>query len=115
MRVVETGKIDIVATRPGSRVVKLVVADHLPWDDVEGHTRLLQDKVNTYIAVVESGQLAHLKEAKILESPEVRIEVVLQHAPTSDAEQFLGQVDGFLRGIGLAFEWRVDESAAKNA
>lgn len=112
MSVIETGKIDIVATRPGSRLVKLVVADHLPWDDSDGHARLLQDKINTYIAFVESGQLARLKEPKLPESPEVHIEVVLQHAPTSRAKEFLRGIDGFLRGIGLGFEWRVEEGAA---
>jgi hypothetical protein len=107
MTIVETERIDIVASRPDSNVVKLVVADHLPWDDVEQHSRILQDKINTYIAFVESGQLLRLKEPKIPASPDVRILLAALHPPNEAGKEFLGRVKEFLGGIGIGFELEV--------
>jgi len=106
----EGNKIDIVAARPDSRVVKLVIADHLPWDDVDTHSRLLQDKINTYLEFVESGQLSRLKEPKIPASPEIRITVAAQHRPTEEARKFLARVEQFLLGVGIGFDVEVRAS-----
>jgi uncharacterized protein DUF6572 len=104
MSVSETDKIDIVATRPDSPIVKLVIADHLTWDDLDGHSRLLQDKINAYLDFVESGQLYRLKEPKIPATPEIRIALVLQHTPTEEARKFLARVEEFLASTKIGFE-----------
>ena len=105
MSISETDKIDIVAARPNSPIVKLVITDHLTWDDLDAHGRLLQDKINTYMEFVESGQLARLSEPKIPATPEVRITLAVQHKPTREALKFLERVEGFLAGVGMKFEW----------
>ena len=104
MSITDLNKIDIIATRPDSDVVKLVITDPLGWEDTHGHAALLQEKINTYIAFIESGQLATVKEPPIPESPEVWITLVAQQQPSQDGQEFLTQVDEFLRGIGLRFE-----------
>jgi hypothetical protein len=103
MSILETDKIDIVGTRPGTNVVRLVVADHLGWDDVERHSKLLQEKINTYIAFVESGQLGNLQEPTIPPSPDVVIALALTAVPSDEAKVFLAETERFLRGIGLGF------------
>lgn len=104
MSILEPKKIDIVAVKPDSTVVKLVIADHLSWDDLKAHSLLLQDKINTYLEFVMSGQLQQLKEPKIPDSPEIRVTLSLQHSPTPEAKEFLAQVERFLKGSGLGFE-----------
>lgn len=104
MSITETNKLDIVAVRPDSSIVKLVIADHLDWDDFEAHARLLQDKVNTYLEFVASGQLARMQTPKLPESPEVRISLVLQHTPSKEAAGFLSEVADFVAGAGMKFE-----------
>lgn len=107
MSVSETDKVDIVAARPGSSVVKLVIADHLSWEDFEAHARVLQDKINTYIEFIDSGQLQTLQSPKIPDDPELHIALVLQYPPSDAAGQFLAKVHGFLADMGLAFDVEV--------
>lgn len=104
MSITETDKIDIVGTRADSAVVKLVITDHLTWDDFATHARLLQDKINTYLEFVESGQLARMRTPKIPENPDIRISLVLQHAPTREAAAFLAQVREFVGRLGMKFD-----------
>jgi hypothetical protein len=112
MSITETKKIDIVAARPGSSVVKLVITDLLGWDDFEAHARLLQDKVNTYLEFVESGQLAGMQTPKIPEAPDVHIALVLQYAPTKEAEEFFIRVREFLAGVGMKLGVEVRQLAS---
>jgi hypothetical protein len=58
--IADRNTIDLVATRPDSSVVKLVITDHLAWDDLDSHFRMLQDKINTYVEFIESGQLERM-------------------------------------------------------
>lgn len=112
MSITETKKIDIVAARPDSSVVKLVITDHLGWDDFEFHARLLQDKVNTYLEFVESGQLARTQTPKIPDAPDIHIALVLQYPPTKEAEEFFVQVREFLVGLGITFDVEVRQLAS---
>lgn len=112
MSIIETNKIDIVGTRPGSSVVKLVIADHLTWDDFEAHARLLQQKVNTYLEFIESGQLARMQTPKIPDSPDVQIVLVLEHPPTVEAEELFPRVRQFLEGVGIGFDIEIRQSAS---
>jgi hypothetical protein len=107
MSITETNKIDIVAARADSSVVKLVITDHLGWDDFEAHARLLQDKVNTYLEFVESGQLARTQTPKIPDPPDVHFALVLQYPPTKEAEELFGKIGEFLAGVGVKFEVEV--------
>jgi hypothetical protein len=109
MSISETDTIDVVASRPDSPVVKLVITDHLEWEDIDEHLRLLQAKFNTYIAFVESGQLGRMKEPKLPPSPEVRIAVVALHAPPEETSDFFVRVEDFLREVGIGFELEVRE------
>lgn len=103
MSVAEPQKIDIVATRPGSREVRLVITDHLPWSDEETHLLLLQEKLNTYIAFVESGQVLKATTPKVPPNPEITVVVAAQHAPPETTAGFFEQVREILSGLGVAF------------
>jgi len=109
MTVAEPNKVDIIARKPSSNVVKLVIADHLPWEDVHAHKLLIQEKVNTYIHFVESGQINAVREPEIPSDPDVTIRLALKHRPPSDAVEFLEQVNAFLLDNGLQFEWEVED------
>ena len=103
MSILDTDKIDIVGTRPGSSLVRLVIADHLDWADFQGHAELLQAKVNTYLGFVESGQLKSMSNPPV--PPDARVEILLaaQHAPNGQALEFLEQVRLFLQQAGISF------------
>ena len=112
MSILETEKIDLVATRPESPVVKLVISDHLEWDDLYNHSRLLQAKINAYLAFVESGQLSRTTHPPIPASPQIWISLVLQHLPSEAAREFLTQVEAFLRSVDIKFEYKMQGARA---
>jgi hypothetical protein len=91
-------------TRADSNIVRLVIADHLDWADFEGHALLVQEKVNCYIAFVESGQLLRVRQPPIPADPVVTIVLTVQQEPNREAEEFLRMVTDFLAGVGLRFE-----------
>jgi hypothetical protein len=56
MTVEDIDKVDFVSIGAGD--VLLTVSDHLDWDENEGeHLSVLQDKLNTYLEFIESGQI----------------------------------------------------------
>jgi hypothetical protein len=55
MMTIEDARIvDFIGVDPVTGHVVLTITDHLPWDSDE-HVLLLQDKLNRYLAFVESG------------------------------------------------------------
>lgn len=110
MSIIETEKIDIIASRPDSPIVKLVITDHLTWNDLDIHTQLIQDKINTYLEFVESGQLRRLQIPRIPESPEIHIALVVQYPPSQEAELFLARVREFLARVSVYFEIELRKS-----
>jgi hypothetical protein len=107
LSVEEPQKIDIVATRPGSREVRLVITDHLSWSDEEAHLLLLQQKLNTYIAFVESGQVLKVNTPKVPPDAQITVVVAAQYAPTETARVFFQQVSVVLSDLGVSFTFEL--------
>ena len=103
MSVCDTKVVDAIGVEDASGKVILTVSDHLEWN--EGHLPLLQDKLNTYIAFIESGEL-------LVAYPDAKgrqpvIDVVCQHEPNHDAETFFIQVRSALEAADVEFRHRV--------
>jgi len=105
MTISDTDCIDIIATRSGSPEVRLVIADHLDWAHVNDHALLLQEKVDAYLAFIESGDLRRRPEVAQIESPEVWIWVRGLHAPPPEALAFLARTEAFLAKAGVRFRF----------
>ena len=103
MSVEEPQKIDMIATRPDSDEVRLVISDHLDWRDVQRHSLRLQEKLNTYIAFVESGQVHDLEDPKVPVGSRITIVVAAQEQPPPESAAFFEQVAEILSGIGIGF------------
>ena len=56
MSVENKGIIDIASIDENGNVV-LTISDHLEWDTENEHLLILQDKINSYLGVIESGAL----------------------------------------------------------
>ena len=56
MSVIDTNVIDMIGTT-SEGVVTLTISDHLDWDEIEEHLLSLQQKINTYIEFIESGNV----------------------------------------------------------
>ncbi|WP_277760926.1 DUF6572 domain-containing protein [Pseudomonas sp. A34-9] len=92
--------------------VELVITDHLEWGGKaqQGeHLLLLQEKINTYIAFIESGEIYTEIPGALGKHPIIRV-LGLYELP-EQAEFFIDRVTETLEevGIGFEFELKADE------
>jgi hypothetical protein len=83
----------------------LTVVDHLEWDDANEHLLILQEKLNTYMAFIESGEL--VKQYPQAAGRRVRIDVCCKFSPSSEGARFLTRVRAIFEGADVALSWRV--------
>jgi len=57
MSIEQTDRVDAIAVETRTGKVILTIFDHLDWHDERAHLLALQDKMNTYIRFIESGEL----------------------------------------------------------
>jgi CRP-like cAMP-binding protein len=98
--------VDGIATDPVTGEVVLLLSDHLAWDDSEPeHLMLLQEKVNTYLRFIESGELVeHYPNAL---GRRAVIEVVCLHTPGDQARRFFAAAGDVITDAGFALRYRV--------
>jgi hypothetical protein len=92
--------VDIISIDQAGGAV-LRVSDHLDWSDSLGHQTILQEKLNRYLAFVESGEIfERYPDAK--DRP-VLISVVFKFRPDRDGEEFLVRAKGIVESAGFEF------------
>jgi hypothetical protein len=82
----------------------LTVSDHLKWSDAE-HVFVLQEKLNAYIAFIESGQIESDYPGSV--GRKRGICVMAKYEPSNDACEFFEKVRGALAEVGIDFEVKV--------
>ncbi len=65
MSVDQSNIIDAIGTDNDTNSVILTIIDHLIWDNEGKHLLILQDKLNTYLSFIESGELEFTYPASI--------------------------------------------------
>ncbi|MBI5772957.1 MAG: hypothetical protein HZA89_04330 [Verrucomicrobia bacterium] len=104
MSVEQRDVIDFCSIRPDGRAA-LTISDHLPWLADSNHLVILQDKLNAYLTVVESGQIFDAyPQAR---GREIEIQILCKYPPLPEALQFLDRAGQTIRSAGLHFSWRV--------
>ena len=104
MSVEEIDQIDIIGIDPISGEVILTVADQLDWSDEYAHLTTLQEKLNTYMAFIETGEMGE-------QYPQARgrhavIVVVFQHAPPPVVKEFVKRASLAVRHLGAELRLR---------
>lgn len=114
MSISETKVVDIIALPEWEPdTVVLVITDHLEWGDrvqLGEHLLLLQEKINTYIAFIESDELLESYPPAKGKKPKIRING-LYELP-EQAEAFITRVTEILRGVGIAIEFVLKKDLA---
>jgi hypothetical protein len=103
MSVCEAEVVDAIGIENDSGKVVLTVSDHLEWDD--DHIVLLEQKLNAYIAFIESGELLAAYPDAVDRQPV--IDVVCKYAPSKRAEDFFSYVRSILEGVGIGVRYRL--------
>jgi len=104
MSVEDIDKIDHIGIDRRTGDVHLSISDHLDWDQNEGeHLFVLQDKLNTYLEFVESGQLyakyPHAAGRKIV------FEVMGKFALSREARKFYRLVGNTVQKYGCILQF----------
>ena len=101
MSVIETSSIDAIGMEKEAKRVFLSIIDSLVWDNDDVHLFTLQEKINTYLYFIESGEL--IKALPDAEGFDVAIELILKHMPSDAAITFFDKTTQILLDKNIVF------------
>lgn len=93
--------VDFIGTDKADGHVSLTISDHLPWLNDNEHLLILQNKINDYLAFLESGEIydsypkAHGRE--------IEIRLICKYPPAGDGVRFLELASKTVRKAGFRF------------
>jgi hypothetical protein len=96
--------VDFISTDTGTDDIVLTIADHLPWNEGHEHLLALQQKLNTYLSFIESGELLEARP----EAAGRRVRIALMHREplTAMAARFLDSAKTTIREAGFDLTWQ---------
>ena len=101
MSVSDTGKVDAFTPgNPGEAI--LFVFDHLDWDNPGEHLHLLQEKINAYLAFIESGQYKELAPGQTFDKFVIRVTSL--HKPPDSVGGYLDAAAKQIEQFGVRLE-----------
>jgi uncharacterized protein DUF6572 len=99
MSVEQTDVIDIVSVDKQTGDVILTISDHLPWGDTVEHQKILQEKLNKYLASVESGEIVErYPDAK---GRKTVFKIVFKFSPDVEGTNYLERTRQVIRSAGF--------------
>ena len=99
----QTNQVDHIGINKETGNVVLSLFDEFDWQNEGEHLQLLQDKLNTYLAYVESGQL--FEENPQLRNKPVDIFVYGRFPFAEEGAKFLGLASQTISEAGCGFKW----------
>ncbi|HHS7810312.1 DUF6572 domain-containing protein [Pseudomonas putida] len=107
MSVIDAKTIDMwgIPKWDNSKII-LGIADHLAWGDKaeQGeHLLVLQEKINNYIAFIESGEIYTEIPSALGKSPVIRVQG--KYELPEQGELFIDRVAETLKDVGIGFEF----------
>ena len=104
--------LDIVAVDDEKNEVNLFITDHLPWNElINEHIFKLQEKINIYLAAIESGEL--IEKYPLAKGKKAVIKVIGKYPlPENDlVRRFYERSTSIVQwaGFDLKFEYKLSE------
>ena len=113
MTVAQTRTVDWMGIEKGTEHVSLTVVDDLDWIDEQKHLLLLQEKLNSYLAFIESGEvferLAEKVGRRVAGSTPVKVTIVAKFELTPRAHEFMEYATVAFGNAGFSLGHRVVE------
>ncbi len=97
MSVQDQDQIDFVSTHKDGYII-LTISDHLEWDEKLEHLPVLQNKINSYLDFIESGQI--LTEYPNAEGKKIVIQIIAKFNPDEKAYTFLKLARETIQSVG---------------
>lgn len=103
--------VDLISGSESDPEVRLIIADHLSWDEDEAeHLWLLKRKINKYLGFIESGEI-YEKWPKAVDKFLV-IELTPKCALSKNAEHLVTRFQTLIRSFG--FDFRIDDTFVRS-
>ncbi len=87
----------------------LAISDHLDWSNTVEHQTILQAKLNTYLAFVESGEI--LTSYPDAQGRKAVFKVFFKFSPDAEGLKFLARAGEIIRAAGFDLRHEVSPSA----
>ena len=111
MTVSVPGVIDRLGIEKRTRHVVLTVVDDLDWSDEGGHLRLLESKLNAYLAFIESGEVFERLSTdvgrSVPTSTPIKVSILAQFELPVLGRAFLEHACGVFRSAGFELAFKV--------
>jgi hypothetical protein len=104
MSIDNTQIVDLIGTSRDGTEVTLTISDHLEWGD-NSHLLLLQEKLNTYVRFIESGEI-HTTYPTARDKA-LRINVVCKYPPDDKGQWFLSKARKMVTDVGLDLTYEI--------
>lgn len=98
--------IDIISTAKDRSSVTLTATDHLEWSGKE-HLMLIQEKLNSYLAFIESGEI--FESYPDSKGKQININVTCKYPPDAEGVKFLNLCKEAVENAGFPFCYKVNE------
>lgn len=98
MSIEDQSTIDAIGIDQDGRVVP-TISNHLDWNNA--HLFLLQEKINAYLAFIESGEILDSYPESRGKVP--KINVVCKYEPSDEANRFLSKCEAAIHQAGFEF------------
>lgn len=106
MTVLESGVIDFVVPVNKQGVTELIIVDQMPWAiEQSEHLVALQDKLNSYFAYVDEGQL--FEDFPNARGRAIIFKIMALYSPNTNGENLLAHVRQALEEIGATLEFEL--------
>ena len=111
MAVDNASQIDAIANDKENACLVLLITDHLNWDNEFEHLKILQDKINAYVAFIESKQYDEIYPNADFKM--AMIEIHFKYDITDSCQKFL-QVAQDQLGTGFSQNYDLSVSHAND-
>lgn len=106
MSIDQTNVVDAIGVDSVTGDVVLTITDHLEWaGSGNEHILMLQEKLNTYLSFVESGEI--LETYPDAKGRPVLIDIVCKYPLSQQAQGFYRQVTQIVEGAGIKIRHRM--------
>jgi hypothetical protein len=105
MTVEQTDVVDIIGLDGNTGEVVLTISDHLDWNESVEHQTTLQNKINKYLAFVESGEI-FLRYPKA-KGRLIAFNIVFKYTPDADGQEFLSKARRVIESAGFTLRSEV--------
>ena len=105
MTIEQENIVDFISINNEKNYLTLTISDHLEWDEMGEKLIILQNKINTYLAYIESDEI--LEKYPKSKYQTIVISLVSLEEPNEEGVKFLNLVAPAIEDAGFKFEHMV--------